>query len=79
MASRHFSTKEVHDLPSPSRDLPIDATSTGGFSEQFGGVFAVPGIAEKGYMDVSIEVHTAGGHSSIPPKHTVSIILFITL
>ncbi|KDQ61780.1 hypothetical protein JAAARDRAFT_204220 [Jaapia argillacea MUCL 33604] len=42
----------------------------GGFSEQFGGVFAVPGVAEKGYLDVRVEVTSPGGHSSIPPPHT---------
>ncbi|KAG5645625.1 hypothetical protein DXG03_005616 [Asterophora parasitica] len=42
----------------------------GGFSEQYGTVFATPGIAEKGYIDVRVEVSTAGGHSSIPPQHT---------
>jgi Gly-Xaa carboxypeptidase len=31
---------------------------------------AVPAIAEKGGFDVRIDVHTPGGHSSIPPPHT---------
>jgi Gly-Xaa carboxypeptidase len=30
----------------------------------------VPGIAEKGKLDVRVDVHTPGGHSSIPPPHT---------
>ncbi|KDQ61781.1 hypothetical protein JAAARDRAFT_31262 [Jaapia argillacea MUCL 33604] len=42
----------------------------GGFSEQFGGVFAVPGVTEKGYLDVRVEVTSPGGHSSVPPLHT---------
>ncbi|KAF8627116.1 hypothetical protein AX17_006376, partial [Amanita inopinata Kibby_2008] len=41
-----------------------------GFSEQYGSVFATPGIAEKGYFDVRVEVATKGGHSSVPPRHT---------
>jgi len=41
-----------------------------GFSHQHGSVFAAPGVAEKGYVDVRVEVATKGGHSSIPPKHT---------
>ncbi|RDB15819.1 Carboxypeptidase S [Hypsizygus marmoreus] len=41
-----------------------------GFSEQYGSVVALPGIAEKGYLDVRVEVTMAGGHSSIPPTHT---------
>ena len=43
-----------------------------GFSRQYGSVFATLGIAETGYYDVKIEVATAGGHSSVPPPHTVS-------
>ncbi|KAF4593116.1 hypothetical protein EYR38_008826 [Pleurotus pulmonarius] len=41
-----------------------------GFMENFGTTFATPGIAEKGYLDVRVDVTSAGGHSSIPPKHT---------
>ncbi|KAJ7512330.1 hypothetical protein B0H11DRAFT_1698767 [Mycena galericulata] len=41
-----------------------------GFTEQFGAVFASPAVAEKGSVDVYIEVQTPGGHSSIPPAHT---------
>ncbi|KAG6910025.1 hypothetical protein DXG01_013749 [Tephrocybe rancida] len=42
----------------------------GGFAEENGAVFATPGIAEKGYLDVRVEVTSPGGHSSVPPKHT---------
>ncbi|ESK94909.1 gly-x carboxypeptidase [Moniliophthora roreri MCA 2997] len=35
-----------------------------------GVIFALPGISEKGYIDVKIEVLTPGGHSSVPPVHT---------
>lgn len=38
---------------------------------QYGGVFALPGIAEKGSIDFRVEVNSPGGHSSIPPDHTV--------
>ncbi|KAH7890769.1 hypothetical protein F5I97DRAFT_1974939 [Phlebopus sp. FC_14] len=41
-----------------------------GYGEQYGRVFATPGIAEKGYVDVMIEVSSPGGHSSLPPPHT---------
>ncbi|KAF8074977.1 carboxypeptidase S [Lyophyllum atratum] len=42
----------------------------GGFVEEYGSVVATPGIAEKGYMDVRVEITTPGGHSSVPPRHT---------
>ncbi|KAH8834869.1 carboxypeptidase S [Flagelloscypha sp. PMI_526] len=42
----------------------------GGFSDAHGTTFATPGVAEKGYLDVRVEVSAPGGHSSIPPAHT---------
>ncbi|KAG6821197.1 hypothetical protein H0H93_004017 [Arthromyces matolae] len=41
-----------------------------GYAEIGGTIFATPGIAEKGYVDVRVEVTSPGGHSSVPPKHT---------
>ncbi|KAJ7742132.1 hypothetical protein DFH07DRAFT_44200 [Mycena maculata] len=41
-----------------------------GYTDQFGAIFAAPAIAEKGSVDVTIEVQTPGGHSSVPPEHT---------
>lgn len=45
--------------------------SSGGISEQYGSIFAVPGVGEKGYLDVRVEISSPGGHSSVPPDHTV--------
>ncbi|KAI6112592.1 hypothetical protein F5141DRAFT_1291299 [Pisolithus sp. B1] len=42
----------------------------GGYGEQYGRILAMPGIAEKGSVNVRIEVSTPGGHSSLPPPHT---------
>ncbi|OAL45967.1 vacuolar carboxypeptidase-like protein Cps1 [Pyrenochaeta sp. DS3sAY3a] len=36
----------------------------------WGASFALPGVVEKGYMDVDILVRTPGGHSSMPPEHS---------
>lgn len=41
-----------------------------GIAEEWGTLMATPGVAEKGYTDVSIVVRMPGGHSSIPPPHT---------
>lgn len=41
-----------------------------GYSEVYGRVIAVPGIAEKGSLNVQIKVTSPGGHSSLPPPHT---------
>jgi Gly-Xaa carboxypeptidase len=37
--------------------------------ESWGRNWAIPGVAEKGYVDVDITIRMPGGHSSIPPKH----------
>ncbi|KAF7370753.1 Gly-X carboxypeptidase [Mycena sanguinolenta] len=42
----------------------------GGFTDESGTVFAIPSVAEKGYLDVHVEVTSPGGHSSVPPAHT---------
>jgi len=47
-----------------------------GLTQQYGSIIAAPGIAEKGYIDVLVEVTTPGGHSSIPPAHTVIDFFF---
>lgn len=45
---------------------------TAGFEDRYGSVFAIPGVAERGIFDVRLDVAAPGGHSSLPPKHTVS-------
>ncbi|KAJ7180527.1 hypothetical protein C8R46DRAFT_1210873 [Mycena filopes] len=47
----------------------------GGFADHYGSVFATVAVAEKGYLDVHVEVTSPGGHSSIPPAHTTIGIL----
>ncbi|KIP07996.1 hypothetical protein PHLGIDRAFT_402333 [Phlebiopsis gigantea 11061_1 CR5-6] len=42
------------------------------YETPYGGnvIFANPATAEKGYLDLRVEVSTPGGHSSVPPSHT---------
>ncbi|CEL57390.1 Gly-Xaa carboxypeptidase [Rhizoctonia solani AG-1 IB] len=47
----------------------------GGIDEIEGVPIALPAVGEKGYLDVSVEVATPGGHSSVPPAHTTIGIL----
>lgn len=58
------------------RDLGVAAG--GAYGTQYGGdvIFAVPSLAEKGYMDIRVEVTAKGGHSSVPPRHTVRCTVF---
>ncbi|KAK7032737.1 carboxypeptidase S [Favolaschia claudopus] len=46
-----------------------------GLVKTFDTVVAYPCVAEKGYLDVVVEVTSPGGHSSIPPPHTTIGIL----
>ena len=64
--------RAVGGLPGICFDLFTEPSFPGGFAEQYGSVFATPGVAEKGRFDVRVEVTAPGGHSSVPPKHTVS-------
>lgn len=49
--------------------LIVDEGFTG-VDEAFGVEIASLGIAEKGAVNLELEVATLGGHSSVPPKHT---------
>ena len=46
-----------------------------GLIDMFGSAIANPGIAEKGNINVRVEVTAPGGHSSVPPPHTVFVIV----
>ncbi|KAF8217549.1 carboxypeptidase S [Mycena galopus ATCC 62051] len=41
-----------------------------GFTSNYGTIIASPAVAEKGFVNVNVEVKTPGGHSSVPPAHT---------
>ena len=40
-----------------------------GIVEFWGALFAIPAVAEKGYVDVNVVIRMPGGHSSAPPAH----------
>ena len=50
----------------------IVTAHVGVYSDIGGTIIAIPGIAEKGLVDTRVKVSTSGGHSSVPPAHTVS-------
>lgn len=49
--------------------LIVDEGFTG-VDEEYGRTFARVGLAEKGCFNIQLSIHTPGGHSSRPPKHT---------
>lgn len=54
--------------------LIMDEGSTG-IQKEFDSSFAMIGVAEKGYLDVGINVSSTGGHASNPPDHNAIGIL----
>ncbi|CRG91227.1 hypothetical protein PISL3812_08275 [Talaromyces islandicus] len=54
--------------------LIMDEGSTG-IQREFDRSFAMVGVAEKGYIDVGINVSSTGGHASNPPDHNAIGIL----
>ncbi|KAJ7825958.1 hypothetical protein B0H13DRAFT_2374668, partial [Mycena leptocephala] len=46
-----------------------------GMIKMFGTMAALPDVAEKGYLDVVVDLTSPGGHSSVPPDHTTIGIL----
>ena len=63
--------REVCHPDTPRLEPKLRALPLGKMSDAYGATFALPAVGEKGYFDVRIEVATKGGHSSIPPPHTV--------
>ncbi|KAI5244989.1 putative vacuolar carboxypeptidase Cps1 [Aureobasidium subglaciale] len=51
-----------------SMEMVVD--EGGGMRTVDGVLYAVPAIAEKGFLDIVLTLNTPGGHSSGPPKHT---------
>ncbi|KAJ3824466.1 hypothetical protein F5880DRAFT_1480165 [Lentinula raphanica] len=77
-ASGHFGAQQLAKamLQIYGKDSFAFIVDEGGdISEHYGTIFATPGVTEKGYLDLRIEVSSPGGHSSIPPEHTTIGIL----
>jgi Gly-Xaa carboxypeptidase len=64
-----------------SRRLPIRLRTLirlqGEYMVEFGQAYATVGTAEKGYTDVRVSVSSPGGHSSVPPPHTVCSVFLL--
>ncbi|THH10750.1 hypothetical protein EW145_g1115 [Phellinidium pouzarii] len=60
----------MHSPFSLTKELTPVLPLQGGYSDRFGATIATPAIAEKGKLDVRVQVSTPGGHSSVPPAHT---------
>ena len=65
------STKVVSSIA--SNISPFVSKFIGDYMIEHGKVFATPAITEKGYLDVLIDVQSPGGHSCVPPPHTVNV------
>ncbi|KAI5480516.1 carboxypeptidase S [Pseudohyphozyma bogoriensis] len=63
-------SRHIQDVYGPDSVAFIMDEGGMGISKMGGAVFAMPSTAEKGYTDVHFELHTPGGHSSVPPPHT---------
>jgi len=66
--ARHLASAMLKKYGEDSFALLVDEGSM--YGDIGGSIIAIPGIAEKGYVDVRMTVSTAGGHSSVPPPHT---------
>ena len=68
--------KEVRQgfVLAPKSFLTVYSKSDG-FLETYGSVTALPSVTEKGHVNVRLTVSSPGGHSSIPPDHTVKFFL----
>ncbi|KAJ3206134.1 hypothetical protein HDU67_008366 [Dinochytrium kinnereticum] len=65
----HISSFLINELGLENKvGMVIDEGPT--FRDLQGTEYALVSVAEKGYYDVEVNVHTKGGHSSLPPDHT---------
>lgn len=62
-------SKRIEEIYGPDSLFAIVDEGTG-VSQVDGQYIASPSTAEKGHLDILVELTTPGGHSSVPPDHT---------
>lgn len=72
--------KEVGTSGTPLRCevLLLNNSYSGGYAVSDEVIISKPGVAEKGGLNVRFEISAPGGHSSVPPAHTVSFDISYT-
>lgn len=66
--AKHLATHLTEKYGENSMGMIVD--EGGGMLKVNDVMYAVPGIAEKGFLDIALTLSTPGGHSSAPPEHT---------
>ncbi|KAI4843209.1 putative vacuolar carboxypeptidase Cps1 [Aureobasidium sp. EXF-8845] len=66
--AKHLATHLTEKYGENSMEMIVD--EGGGMLKVNDVMYAVPGIAEKGFLDIALTLSTPGGHSSAPPEHT---------
>lgn len=64
--------------PVASRPVYANCRLTGRQDLSENAIVAAPAVAEKGSFNLRLEVASPGGHSSVPPPHTVSPVFDIS-
>ncbi|KAB8200131.1 hypothetical protein BDV34DRAFT_217451 [Aspergillus parasiticus] len=60
----------LESLSSSSSTSSFSSTSSASDEGEDGVIYALPGVSEKGSVDLVLTLSVPGGHSSIPPPHT---------
>lgn len=66
--AKHLAAHLTEKYGENSMEMIVD--EGGGMLKVNDVMYAVPGIAEKGFLDIALTLNTPGGHSSAPPEHT---------
>ncbi|KEQ71631.1 vacuolar carboxypeptidase Cps1 [Aureobasidium namibiae CBS 147.97] len=66
--AKHLAAHLTEKYGEDSMEMIVD--EGGGMRKVDDVMYALPAIAEKGFLDIVLTLNTPGGHSSAPPKHT---------